>query len=286
MHQYLCIIFLAHKGKNINDCDDGCDDEIIRYLYPLFIVIIVMVVTSHPYFPFVSIVIIAHKRYLPVIYLLYYSMGDGTVKKVVDHLRRLREESGLSQSEFAGKMGVNRMTINNYETGKRIPDIDFAVRAADFFDVTVEYICGRTEYRDKDDIQVSVAKAESLVKAIEAMPQSEVQETLSQLVRVLEKANENGIGYETLIAMNNIFEQLGLLLAGYKGLKVDLEQSIFELQRYKVPDALIHDVCLGKTATIAEYALSANASIAKTLDVVCSMLQKNLKTCAKKQLKI
>ena len=47
------------------------------------------------------------------------------------------------------KPGVNRMTINNYELGKRVPDLDFAIKAADYFSVSLEYIAGRTEYTDK-----------------------------------------------------------------------------------------------------------------------------------------
>lgn len=39
--------------------------------------------------------------------------------KISDRIKLLREENGLSQEKFAHALCVSRMTINNYETGKR-----------------------------------------------------------------------------------------------------------------------------------------------------------------------
>ena len=38
-------------------------------------------------------------------------------------LKAARINAGLSQSEAAEKMGVNVMTVSNWETGKTIPDV-------------------------------------------------------------------------------------------------------------------------------------------------------------------
>lgn len=39
-------------------------------------------------------------------------------------LKAARINAGLSQSEAAEKMGVNVMTVSNWETGKTVPDVE------------------------------------------------------------------------------------------------------------------------------------------------------------------
>jgi transcriptional regulator with XRE-family HTH domain len=59
----------------------------------------------------------------------------------LEELRRIREESGLSQAQLARESGVDRATINKIEQGKRSPSIAtleslsraLAVEVADFF---------------------------------------------------------------------------------------------------------------------------------------------------------
>ncbi len=59
--------------------------------------------------------------------------------------KRLRASSGLTQAEFAEKIGISRSTIGMYETGAREPDFDTLEAIADFFNVDTDYLLGRTE---------------------------------------------------------------------------------------------------------------------------------------------
>lgn len=74
-----------------------------------------------------------------------------------------------------------------------------------YFDVTVEYLSGRTEFRDKEEITVSVQKAEQLVQIIEKLPQSESQRMLSYFQEVLEKAEENKLEFSLFSLMLSCF---------------------------------------------------------------------------------
>ena len=56
-------------------------------------------------------------------------------------LRELREKRGISQQVLADFCVISKSTIGRYENGERIPDIETAVRLADFFGVTMDYLC-------------------------------------------------------------------------------------------------------------------------------------------------
>jgi PAS domain S-box-containing protein len=62
-------------------------------------------------------------------------------------LKSLRKEINLSQAELANKFGYSRSTIANYEQNVRLPSIKILVKMADYFDVSVDYLLGRSNIR-------------------------------------------------------------------------------------------------------------------------------------------
>lgn len=63
-------------------------------------------------------------------------------------LKLLRKERGLRQKEAADKLGVAQALLSHYENGKRECGLDFLVQAADFYNVSVDYILGRSHSRN------------------------------------------------------------------------------------------------------------------------------------------
>jgi transcriptional regulator with XRE-family HTH domain len=61
------------------------------------------------------------------------------------NLAKLRKEKNLSQYKLAELMNLSRGQIANYEQGSREPDFETLERFADFFDVSIDYLLGRTE---------------------------------------------------------------------------------------------------------------------------------------------
>lgn len=59
-----------------------------------------------------------------------------------ERLKELREDSGLSMSELANKIGVSTNTISRWERGERIPNLEALVALAKFFKVSTDYLCG------------------------------------------------------------------------------------------------------------------------------------------------
>ncbi len=61
-------------------------------------------------------------------------------------LRQLRREKGLTQSSLAGCLGVSKQAISNYETRANTAPQDVMERLADIFDVSVDYLMGRSDF--------------------------------------------------------------------------------------------------------------------------------------------
>ncbi len=56
----------------------------------------------------------------------------------------LRKERGLSQKKAAEDLGVSQGLLSHYEKGKRECGLDFLVRAADYYNVSCDYLLGRS----------------------------------------------------------------------------------------------------------------------------------------------
>ena len=64
----------------------------------------------------------------------------------MNRIRDLREDRDMRQSDLAKATGIDQRTISNYETGKTSPDAESLIALADFFDVTIDYLLGRSNY--------------------------------------------------------------------------------------------------------------------------------------------
>jgi len=67
------------------------------------------------------------------------------MNEIGKRMRELREASKLSQAEIAKLCGSNQTTIAKTETGKTAPSVKLLVWWADHFDVSMDYLCCRTD---------------------------------------------------------------------------------------------------------------------------------------------
>ena len=55
-------------------------------------------------------------------------------------IRQIRMEKGLSQQQLAELIHVDRTTVTNWETGRRLPDAEMLTRISDTLDIDVSYL--------------------------------------------------------------------------------------------------------------------------------------------------
>ncbi len=74
-----------------------------------------------------------------------YRQGVYLLKEVAERLRSLRESVKLSQVKMAEIVGVKQSSLNRYELNQASPTFETLTRYADYFDVSMDYIFGRTD---------------------------------------------------------------------------------------------------------------------------------------------
>lgn len=57
-------------------------------------------------------------------------------------LRKLRERNQMDRKRLSELCGISKNMIGRYERGERVPNIHTARRIANFFGVTMDYMCG------------------------------------------------------------------------------------------------------------------------------------------------
>ena len=65
-----------------------------------------------------------------------------------ERLRELRQERGMTQEALGQIIGVKNYSVYTYEKGRSCPDVAGLIALADHFDVSIDYLVGRTDRRE------------------------------------------------------------------------------------------------------------------------------------------
>lgn len=63
-------------------------------------------------------------------------------------LKGLRDERGLTQERLAEELGISKSTIGMYETDKREPGFETLEAIADYFNVDMDYLLGKSNVKN------------------------------------------------------------------------------------------------------------------------------------------
>ena len=66
----------------------------------------------------------------------------------------LRKERGYSQKKVAAELDISQALLSHYEKGIRECGLDFVVKVADYYNVSCDYLLGRTPHRSGATISV------------------------------------------------------------------------------------------------------------------------------------
>ena len=128
-------------------------------------------------------------------------------------LTDLRKESGISQKDAAAALGVSQALLSHYEKGIRECGLDFVARASDYYDVTCDYLLGKSSFK-------SWFSEENLLK--KEIPEDKIlnSQTASRAASYLRERmkNENSANAERLMkfyTMGIYSMMLAWINAGY-----------------------------------------------------------------------
>ncbi len=64
---------------------------------------------------------------------------------VFENIRNLREDHDKIQVELANYLNIKQTTYSKYELGKINVPIEVFIKLADYYDVSIDYLVGRTK---------------------------------------------------------------------------------------------------------------------------------------------
>lgn len=62
-----------------------------------------------------------------------------------EHLKKLRKSKNITQKQLAMNIGASERGIQQYELGERKPNYDMLIALADYFDISLDYLVGRSD---------------------------------------------------------------------------------------------------------------------------------------------
>ena len=94
-----------------------------------------------------------------------------------ERLFELRRQRDLTQLDLANYIGLNKQTISQYERGVRRPDIETLSSLCDYFNVSTDYMLG------KSDVTIRLVDSVGLSKLDSSFVLSEFEEKLIDAYR-------------------------------------------------------------------------------------------------------
>ncbi|MHC1750773.1 MAG: helix-turn-helix domain-containing protein [Cellulosilyticaceae bacterium] len=108
-----------------------------------------------------------------------------------ERFKQLRTERRLTQDRLAELFFLNKSSISRYESGKQIPEPQTLQKFADFFDVSLDYLMGKSDRDTPCDV---IPKAlESDTQLIDFWNQMKERESLQLLFKQTKDMNDRDI---------------------------------------------------------------------------------------------
>lgn len=103
-------------------------------------------------------------------------------KQFGKRLRELRTEKDLKQNELANILELSTSTIGMYEQGRRHADLDTLKKIAEYFDVSVDYLIGRTDIKKSEDFPPELKRVAELFAGLEPKKINKIENLIKELL--------------------------------------------------------------------------------------------------------
>jgi len=113
---------------------------------------------------------------------------------LLNRIRSLRNEKGLTQSDLAKLLNVSDRTIGYYENGQRDPDTSSLKILSEYFEVSVDFLLGLTEFRTPADrISQAIGADKELLTFWEETKDRENVQLLFKQIRTMSDKDINQV---------------------------------------------------------------------------------------------
>lgn len=117
-------------------------------------------------------------------------------------LKILRQEKKISQVELGKVLSLSKQTISSYENGGSYPNPETLSTLADYFDVSTDYLLGRTEFNNTYKLEAKDLPQEVRQAGIEylevdeytkkyGLSKDQIKDLLEQVLEMTSKVNHN-----------------------------------------------------------------------------------------------
>lgn len=100
-------------------------------------------------------------------------------------LRQLRNERKMTQEELSEKFFINKSSISRYENNTQMPELELLLRISNFFDVSLDYLIGKTENRNSNVYTTTVNNHTYTIEIDKGIKKEITQEDLNEMIKKL-----------------------------------------------------------------------------------------------------
>lgn len=193
-------------------------------------------------------------------------------------MRKLMDQKGTTQNELAEYLSKTRQSISYYCDGSSSPDWETIVKIADFFNVSTDYLLGRTEDPSRlpsivDDLGLSL-------KAVDAIEQLEMYDTPNGQLQFGNASSHALDILNCLLESPDFHEVMGNLLMCFDSFWIKASGRQFEGEDYGL-EAEMRDA--GHIVLKGDYAARfyANEAGNSLRDLVCKEIPILVDSCIK-----
>lgn len=123
-------------------------------------------------------------------------------------LTMLRQERKISQKEAAAALGISQALLSHYERGRRGCNLDFLLKVADYYNVSCDYLLGRSpektgaqitvdEIPDPDSIKDNVLRKGSKSSIVSVLNKKLIANSINVIYDILDECDNKQLTTET-----------------------------------------------------------------------------------------
>lgn len=131
-----------------------------------------------------------------------------------ERLKELRKENRLTQDKLAQQFCLNKSSISRYEKNIQMPETELLQSIADFFEVSIDYLLGRTDIKHS---HTAKNNTEEFNPSLNKKDNLDIEKHLNSTLKMLE--SQDGIMLDGKVLDNEDIEILA------KSIKLGLEYA-------------------------------------------------------------